>query len=91
MHYSTSAAFSITLFSFLSFLAFNNRIENLTLIPKFLGAPCFRGGPEAVPLLPAGRAGPANTYVQYNTLYTKRVCIAFNSAQRVANRFRNNM
>ena len=41
--------FSITLFGFLSSLAFNNRIENLTLIPKFrgpliFGAPYFRGG-----------------------------------------------
>ena len=63
-HYSTSTAFSITLLGFLSSLAFNNQIENLTLIPKFRGPPYFRGGPlfsggpEAVPLLPAGRAGP---------------------------------
>ena len=62
MHYSTSAVFSITLFVFLCSLVFNNRIENLTLISnnKISGAPYFRGGggPEAVPLLPAGRAGP---------------------------------
>ena len=45
MHYSTSAIFSITLFGFLSSLAFNNRIENLTLISnnKISGAPIFKG------------------------------------------------
>ena len=65
---AVSTAFSITLFGFLSSLAFNNRIENLTLIPKFRGGPYFRGrglfsgGPEAVPLLSAGRAGPAVLY-----------------------------
>ena len=37
MHYSTSTDFSITLFVFSS-LAFNNRIENLTLITKFRGS-----------------------------------------------------
>ena len=61
MHYSTNAVFSIALFGFLSSLVFNNRIENLTLISnnKISGAPYFRGGgAEAVPLLPAGRAGP---------------------------------
>ena len=62
MHYSTSAVFSITLFGFLFSLALNNRIENLTLISnnKISGDPYFRGGGgfEAVPLLPAGRAGP---------------------------------
>ena len=57
MHYFISTDFSITLFGFLSSLAFNNRIENLTLITKL---PLFSGGPEAVPLLPAGRAGPAD-------------------------------
>ena len=67
MHYSISTAFSIALLGFLSSLAFNNRIENLTLIPKFrgphiFGGPLFSGGPEAVPLLPAGRAGPAMPY-----------------------------
>ena len=50
MHYSTSTNFSIILFVFLSSIAFNNRIENLTH-NKILG------GHEAVPLLPAGRAG----------------------------------
>ena len=65
MHYSISTDFSITLFGFLSSLAFNNRIENLTLItkfrgPLFSGGPLFfgGGGPEAVPLLPPSRAGP---------------------------------
>ena len=38
MHYFISTEFSITLFGFLSFLASNNRIENLTLITKFRGA-----------------------------------------------------
>ena len=43
MHYSISTKFSITLFSFLSSPALNNRIENLTLITKFRGAlrQCF--------------------------------------------------
>ena len=70
MHYSISTDFSITLFGFLSSLDFNNRIENLTLITKFRapvffgglyfsGNPYFSGGPEAVPLLPPSRAGPA--------------------------------
>ena len=60
MHYYTSTDFSITLFGFLSYLAFNNRIENLILITKFRG-PLFSGGggPEAVALVPPGRAGPA--------------------------------
>ena len=44
MHYSISTEFSITLFGFLSSLAFNNRIENLSLITKFRGPPIF-GGP----------------------------------------------
>ena len=75
MHYSTSAVFSITLFGFLCSLVFNNRIENLTLIsnniisggPLFSeGPPIFGGGPEAVPLLPAGRAGP-----EYNVYFNK--------------------
>ena len=30
-------------------------------------------------------------YIEYNTLYTKRICIASHGAQRVANRFCNNM
>ena len=70
MHYSTRALFLITLFGFLSSLAFNNRIENLTLISNktFLRAPIF-GGPEAVPLLPAGRAGPGERNAQMNTLH----------------------
>ena len=38
MHYFTSTDYSITLFGFLYSLAFNNRIENLTLITKFRGA-----------------------------------------------------
>ena len=38
MQYSISTEFSITLFGFLSSLAFNNRIENLTLITEFRGA-----------------------------------------------------
>ena len=59
MHYSISTDNSITLFGFLSSLAFNNRIENLTLITNFRG-PLFSGGPEAVPLLPPGRAGPVS-------------------------------
>ena len=45
------------------------------------------------------RLASAPTHIQinlctvhwYNTLYTIRVCIAAHSAQRVANRFRNNM
>ena len=44
MHYTISTEFSITLFGFLLSLVFNNRIENLTLITKFRGAPIF-GGP----------------------------------------------
>ena len=65
MNYSISTDFSITSFGFLFSLACDNRIENLTLMTKFRGAPYLRGGPyfrgdpEAVPLLPAGRAGPA--------------------------------
>ena len=61
MHYFISTELSITLFGFLSSLAFNNRIENLTLITKFRWAPpLFSGDPEAVPVLPAGRAGPGD-------------------------------
>ena len=48
------------LFGFLSSPAF--RIENLTLITK------FRGDPEEVPLLPAGRAGPGTVYI-INTIF----------------------
>ena len=59
MYYFTITDFSITLFCFLSSLAFNSRIENLTLITKFRG-PLFSGGPEAVPLLPPGRAAPGS-------------------------------
>ena len=76
MHYSIITDFSITLFGFLSSLAFNNRIENLTLITKFRGAPIFRGGhiclgggPEAVPLLPPSRAGPAYNNVVHVKLF----------------------
>ena len=62
MHYSISTDFSITLFGFLSSLAFNNRIEKLTLITKFRGPPIFGGGgPDAVLLLPEDRAGPLLT------------------------------
>ena len=43
MHYFISSDFLITLFGFLSSLAFNNRIENLTLITKFQGPPIFGG------------------------------------------------
>ena len=60
MHYSTSTYFSITLLDFLSSLAFNNRIDNLTLITKFREPLFSGGGAEAVPLLPAGRAGPGS-------------------------------
>ena len=66
MYFFTSSDFLITLFGFISSLAFNNRIENLILMTKFRGppllsgAPLFSGGggPEAVPLLPPSRAGP---------------------------------
>ena len=45
MYYFTSTYFMIfiTLFGFLSSLNFNKRIENLTLLTKFRGAPYFRG------------------------------------------------
>ena len=57
--YIISTDFSITLFGFLFSLAFNNRIENLTLMTKFRGPPIGGGGgPETMPLLPAGGAGP---------------------------------
>ena len=70
MHYTISTEFSITLYGFLFSLAFNNRIENLTLITKFWG-PLFSGGPEAVPLLPAGRADPGTVYLikLYNKVF----------------------
>ena len=64
MNNFTSTNFFVTLFGFLSSLDFNNRIENLTLMTKFRGAPYFQrrplggGVPEAVPLLPPSRAGP---------------------------------
>ena len=69
MYFFTSSDFLITLFGFISSLAFNNRIENLILMTKFRGGPTFgggayfplfsgEGGPEAVPLLPPSRAGP---------------------------------
>ena len=67
MYFFTSSDFLITLFGFISSLAFNNRIENLILMTKFRGGPYFqgggtifpyfRGGPEAVPLLPPSPAG----------------------------------
>ena len=64
MYYFTSTGFLITLFGFLSSLSFNIRIENLKLLTKFRGDPYFRGDPifgdpQAVPLLPPSRAGPA--------------------------------
>ena len=70
MHYTISTEFLITLFGFLFSLAFNNRIENLTLITKFRG-PLFSGGLETVPLLSAGRAGPGTVYFikLYNTVF----------------------
>ena len=70
IHNSISTDFSITLFGFLSSLAFNNRIENLTLItkfggPYFLKGPLYFVGPEAVPLLPPSRAGPEIKIYEY--------------------------
>ena len=58
------AVTSITLFGFLSSLAFNNRIEKFNTNNKISGGPYFQGGPgpEAVPLLPPSRAGPAREY-----------------------------
>ena len=41
MYFFTSSDFVITLFGFISSLAFNNRIENLILMTKFRGAPIF--------------------------------------------------
>ena len=73
MYFFTSSDFLITLFGFIYSLAFNNRIENLILMTNFRGAllsggppifPYFRGGPEAVPLLPPSRAGPACIYLE---------------------------
>ena len=44
MNFSISTDFSVTLFGFLSSLALNNRIENLTLMIKISGGgPYFRG------------------------------------------------
>ena len=58
------AVTSITLFGFLSSLAFNNRIEKFNTNNKISGGPYFQGGPgpEAVPLLPPSRAGPECTH-----------------------------
>ena len=81
MYYFTSTDFVITLFGFLSSLDFNNRIENLTLMTKFRGAPYFRGGPlfsggpEAVPLLLPSRAGPVSN-VHTCTLICNTIYIA---------------
>ena len=67
MHYSISNDFSITLFGFLSSLAFYNWIENLTLITKFCGAPILMGGGAW------GRASfvskSRRPCLYYNTLY----------------------
>ena len=70
MYFLSSSDFLITLFGFISSLAFNNRIENLILMTKFrgpptFGGPLFSGGPEAVPLLPPSRAGPASYFIKY--------------------------
>ena len=72
-NFSISTDFSITLFGFLSSLALNNRIENLTLMIKFRGGALFSGGPKAVPLLPqaqrpqlAGGAWAPSLFVFYN-------------------------
>ena len=71
----------------------NSSQANFDIIPKYRNSSKANFGFSEIGNALSNHLLSAHTHihVQYSTLYTKRVCIASHSAQRVANRFRNNM